>query len=118
MYFTTIDISSRADCQVCQGLIETTSKTAEQLVWLCGRNTVNVNPPEPVDVELDDAYRTLKRDFKMLARSSLAVVFKHDGDVEVSLFNGGRMLIKNIKSEKDALNVYKEIMEKIRQGAL
>jgi hypothetical protein len=29
---------------------------------------------------------------------------------EVSLFNGGRMLIKNIASEKEALKAYREII--------
>jgi hypothetical protein len=32
---------------------------------------------------------------------------------EVSLFNGGRMLIKNVKDEKTALRVYREIAEKL-----
>jgi hypothetical protein len=35
---------------------------------------------------------------------------------EISLFNGGRMLIKNVKDEKSALSVYKEIREKIENG--
>lgn len=114
MYFATIDICKRLDCQVCQGVMEEPFEGVERLVWLCGRNTVNVNPPKSISIKLDDAYEALKRDFKMLARSSLVVVFKYNGDVEVSLFSAGRMLIKNVKDEKAALNVYTEIMEKLR----
>jgi hypothetical protein len=34
-------------------------------------------------------------------------------DYEVSLFNGGRMLIKGVTDEKTALAVYREILKKI-----
>jgi hypothetical protein len=32
---------------------------------------------------------------------------------EVSLFNGGRMLIKGVMDEKTALNVYREILKNL-----
>jgi hypothetical protein len=35
------------------------------------------------------------------------------GDYEVSLFNGGRMLIKNVASEEEALKAYREIVSKL-----
>jgi hypothetical protein len=35
---------------------------------------------------------------------------------EVSLFNGGRMLIKGVGDEKTALAVYREILKKINVG--
>lgn len=113
MYFATIDISKRPDCRVCQGKMEKPSDAVERLAWLCGSNTVNVNPPKPMNIRLGDAYEALKRDFKMLVRSSLVVVFEYNGGVEVSLFNGGRMLIKNVKDEKSALDVYNKLIEKL-----
>jgi hypothetical protein len=45
-------------------------------------------------------------------KSHLAVIFEYKG-LEVSLFNGGRMLIKNVTSEKTALNAYREILKKL-----
>ena len=33
---------------------------------------------------------------------------------EVSLFNGGRMLIKKVSSEQEALRVYREIFSKLK----
>ncbi len=113
MHFATIDIFKRPDCPVCQGKMEKPVEAAERLAWLCGHNTVNVNPPKPLKIRLDDAYETLKRDFKVLVRSSFVIVFEYDGGVEVSLFNGGRMLIKNVKGEKPALDVYNRITEKL-----
>lgn len=113
MYFATIDIFRRPNCRVCEGVLKTPLETAERLVWLCGRNTVNINPPKPISIKLGDAYEALKRDFKMLVKSSLVVVFNYTGDVEVSLFSEGRMLMKNVKDEKAALNIYSRIMEKL-----
>ena len=43
MSFTTIDIFTRPDCPACQRGLKKTVK-AERLVWLCGSDTVNVNP--------------------------------------------------------------------------
>jgi hypothetical protein len=42
----------------------------------------------------------------------LAVIFDYN-DLEVSLFNGGRMLIKNVQNEKAALNAYRKILKKL-----
>ena len=48
-------------------------------------------------------------------KSQLALMFTYRG-FNVSLFNGGRMLIKGVKEEKTALSTYREILEKIDVG--
>jgi ArsR family metal-binding transcriptional regulator len=45
-------------------------------------------------------------------KSQLALRFSYQ-TFQVSLFNGGRMLIKGVTDEDDALTVYREIMQKI-----
>ena len=114
MFFTTIDIFKRSDCPVCQGKPAKLAKPkgGERLAWLCGRNTVNVNPSRPIELSLSDLYERLRHHFKILIKSSLVVVFEYNG-VEVSLFNQGRMLIKNVKNEESALKVYNKVMEKL-----
>jgi len=113
MYFATIDIFRRPDCPACHGKIEKAAERKGRLAWLCGSNTVNINPSNALNIRLDDAYETLKQDFKILIKSSLAIVFRYRGDVEVTLFNGGRMLMKNVEDEKSALDVYNRILEKL-----
>ncbi len=113
MYFASIDIFKTPECPACQGKIGKTGEVAERLAWLCGRDTVNVNPPKPIRIKLDDAYETLKREFKMLVKSPYVVIFQYDGDIEVSLFTGGRMLMKHVKDEASALNVFDKIIEKL-----
>ena len=113
MYFAIIEIFKRLDCPVCQVKEVKPVEGVERLVWLCGRNTVNVNPPKPIDMKLSEIYETLRRHFRILVKSSLVIVFQYNGGVEVSLFNRGRMLIKNVKDEESALQVYNKVIEKL-----
>jgi molybdopterin-synthase adenylyltransferase len=111
MDFTTIDISKNIHCQVCQGeILEITG--GERLVWLCGKNTANINPEKPLNLNLNEAYLKVSELFETRLRSRLALMFMYK-NYEVSLFNGGRMLIKGVKDEKTALTIYNEILNKI-----
>jgi len=112
MYFTTIEILKRPDCPVCgKGEPIKPFAKGERLAVLCGRNTVNVNPSHPISMSLNELYERLRQRFKVLVKSSYVIVFEYDGGIEVSLFNGGRMLIKNVKDEKAALNVHNAVFK-------
>lgn len=112
MYFTMIDIFKRPDCPVC-GVKRALKpvKKAVQLAMICGSDTFNINPSQPTKISLDQAYAKLKKRFMILLKSSLVIVFKYNSNIEVSLFNGGRMLIKNAKDEEAALNVRRVIFK-------
>ena len=113
LYFTKIDIFKRPDCPICRGEIVKPRVGKERLVWLCGQKTVNINPPQPIDLELNEIYNRLKHHFKVLIKSSLVIVFEYDGGVEISLFKPGRMLIKNMEDEEAALKVYTDVINKL-----
>ncbi|TET20437.1 HesA/MoeB/ThiF family protein [Candidatus Bathyarchaeota archaeon] len=111
MYMAKVDIFKNPKCPVCgEAKPEKGVEVTEQLVWLCGQNTVNVNPRKPLTLSINDVCNRLSKRFEVLLKSSFVVVFEHN-DAEVSLFKGGRALIKNVKSEKDALEVYKSVMK-------
>jgi len=110
MTFTSIDILKREGCPACQRT--SLPKLGGKLVWLCGQNTANVNPEKPLKLNLAEVYPVIKDQFDVRVKSRLAVIFDYDG-LEVSLFNGGRMLIKNVHDEKAALNAYREILKKL-----
>lgn len=110
MTFTNIDITKREGCPACRGT--SLSERSEKLVWLCGQNTVNVNPEEPLNLSLTQIYPIIKQQFDVRLKSHLALIFGY-GDFEVSLFNRGRMLIKNVQNEEEALKVYREILKKL-----
>jgi molybdopterin/thiamine biosynthesis adenylyltransferase len=111
MYFTAIDIVQRDGCPACQGSTTVPSRM-EKLVWLCGRDTVNVNPDRESRIDIIEAFGSIKRHFKVRIRSQLAIMFDYKG-FEISLFNGGRMLIRNVSDEKTALKVYRKVIEKL-----
>ncbi|MEM2995822.1 MAG: HesA/MoeB/ThiF family protein [Candidatus Bathyarchaeia archaeon] len=115
MHFATIDIFKKENCPTCQGTVTTTPQ--EKLVWLCGRKTVNINPEKPLKINLNELYGKIKQHFKIRIKSQFAVIFNYK-NLEISIFKGGRMLIKNVKDEKTALKVYKEIMEKLSHSSM
>jgi adenylyltransferase/sulfurtransferase len=111
MSFATIDIAKRPNCPACKGTAPT--ETAEKLVWLCGRNTVNINPEKPKKLDLKKVSELIEQlNLAIRVKSHLALVFDYKG-LEVSLFSGGRMLIKNVADEKIALKAYKEIEKEL-----
>ena len=111
MSFTTIDVGKRAKCPACEGVVR--PELQERLVWLCGQETANINPQAPIKLDLDQVYEVvLQRGFHVRVKSRLALMFNYKG-LEVSLFNGGRMLIKNVKDEEAALKAYREILAKL-----
>lgn len=112
MDFRTIDIQTRPGCKACQLREPIPKAEQERLTWLCGKNTINVNPPRPLKIDLRVASRRLGKGTKIHLRTPMAVVFEFDG-CEVSLFNHGRMLIKGIDSEQRALVVYNRILDKV-----
>ncbi len=111
MDFTTIDISKNAHCPVCRGNLSEIAG-GERLVWLCGKETANINPEKPMSLNLEQVYPEIDKLFSVRLKSRLALMFNYK-DYEVSLFNGGRMLIKGVTDEKRALAIYREILKKI-----
>jgi hypothetical protein len=55
MDFTTIDISKNILCPVCHGEVASIAG-GERLVWLCGKETANINPEKPLKLNLEEVY--------------------------------------------------------------
>lgn len=109
MYFTNIDITKSENCPACHGTIPL-AEPGEKLVWLCGRNTANINPQRPLKLNLNKICEMIQQlHYNVRLKSSLALIFDYK-KLEVSLFSSGRMLIKNVTNEKAALSVYQEIL--------
>lgn len=111
MYFTTIDISKNVNCKVCQS-IKDGIKPKEKLVWLCGRETANINPKISLNLDFNKLANIVQKKYNLKIKSNLAIIFYYKR-FELSLFKSGRMLIKNVDDEKTALRVYKTIMNQL-----
>ena len=108
MEFDKVGIFRRKDCNVCGDRIGPMVERAQRLTWLCGRETVNVNPIEPANLDFERTLKNLRRRFDVLVRSAVVIVLRHGG-LEVSLFRNGRMLIKGVGTEDKALRIYREL---------
>jgi len=62
---------------------------------------------------LNAARRVLQNGHKILLATPMVLVFDYEGH-EISIFKRGRMLIKNVSDEAEALRIYNEIEEVIR----
>jgi hypothetical protein len=114
MHFMTIPIYKRPDCPVCsaRGASEL-EKERGRLTWLCGQDTVNVNPSRLITMSMDTVLLKLRDHYKVLVKSPIVIVFQYGSGVEVSFFQGGRMLIKNVKDEDTASRVYADVWKKL-----
>jgi len=113
MEFSIIDVLKRPNCSACS--MEAEPKQSKlKITWMCGGKTVNVNPISPLNIPLEEIYGKIKLRFKVKLKSAMMVAFKYSDDVEVSIFRGGRMLIKNVNDEEEALHIYESLMKLLR----
>ena len=108
MNFTTLDITENPNCPICHG--EQKAVSAERLVWLCSKDTANINPQTPLDLTLDKAFLIVQKHFEIRLKSQSVLMFSYK-DFRISLFSGGRMIIKGVKDKETALKIYHDILQ-------
>ena len=113
--YRTIELKIRPDCSVCQTRSTQTIEPVRKLAWLCGSNTANVNPDNPLSLDLQKISGTVAVNHRVLLSTPMVLVFDFKGH-EVSLFSKGRMLIKNVRDETEAAEVSKAISRIIGLG--
>ena len=112
MDFRTVDIQIRRDCRVCQVAQPIQQPAEERLTWLCGKETVNINPSRQLRIDLRSVPKRLGKGTRIHLRTPMALVFQYAGR-EITLFAHGRMLIKGVSSEQEGIEVYRKIMDKV-----
>ena len=86
------------------------------MIWLCGGDTVNINPPKSIAVDLDKAYKALSGNFNILAKSAFAVTISLSKGIEVTIFRNGRMLLRRVQDEQTAIEVYDNTFQHIAES--
>jgi molybdopterin/thiamine biosynthesis adenylyltransferase len=108
--YRTVDLRIRRDCEVCQVKPVRVEPYKSRLAWLCGSDTANVNPEIPLQLNLPSIARMIEAYSKVILRTPMVLVFLYKGH-EISLFEKGRMLIKNVHSEEEAHEIFKAVAE-------
>jgi len=106
----TITLRIRPDCEICQVKDKQRPPYPTKLAWLCGSNTANVNPEKPLSLNLQGFAKSVGREHRLLLSTPTVVVFDFKGH-EVSLFQRGRMLIKNVQDEQEALEIARAVID-------
>ncbi len=90
---------------------ESAVKLPIKVVWLCGGTTADITPEKPVKFNMHEAQEKIKKNHcKVRMKSQMATIFDY-GKLEISLFDGGRMLMKNVTDEKSTMMAYRELLQ-------
>jgi sorbitol-specific phosphotransferase system component IIBC len=83
------------------------------IVWLCGGTTADITPAQPLKFNMDQACEKIKKQHvKIRVKSPMLLMFDYM-KMEISLFDGGRMLIKNVTDNKLPMKAFVEILKTI-----
>jgi adenylyltransferase/sulfurtransferase len=110
--FRTINLQVRPDCPVCQIKPTRVETYKRRLAWLCGSDTANVNPERPLALDLQKLGKAISVEHRVILVTPMVLVFEFEGH-EISLFGKGRMLIKNVHSENEAMQVFQAVAKLI-----
>ena len=109
--FRQIDVSSlrdTANCPACHGgerLWLDGSQTSGSTI-LCGRNAVQVAPPEKIRLSLQELANRLESAGKVTSNPFLVRLSVDDTDLEVTVFADGRAIIKGTEDPTVARSIY------------
>jgi hypothetical protein len=82
------------------------------VVWLCGGTTADITPVQPLKFNMNAACDKIKKSCKIRVKSPMVLMFDYM-KLDVSLFDGGRMLIKNVHDKETPLRAYRDILKAI-----
>lgn len=89
---------------------QTVGNLTLNIVWICGGTTADITPSPQVKFSMEQACEKIKKQkIKIRVKAPMLMIFDFM-NMEVSLFDGGRMLIKNVTDEKLAPKAYVEIL--------
>jgi hypothetical protein len=84
-----------------------------KVVWLCGGTTADITPAQPLKFNIDQACEKIKKQHvKIRVKSQMLLMFDYL-KMEISLFDGGRMLIKNVTDNELPMKAFVEILKTI-----
>jgi hypothetical protein len=82
------------------------------VVWLCGGTTADITPANPLKIDMTLACDKIKKQCKIRVKSPMCLMFDY-AKLDVSLFDGGRMLIKGVHDKETPIKAYRDILKTI-----
>ena len=104
-------VKRRDSCETCNASKKARNAPEGTLTILCGEKTFNVMPRRPLSLDLRMISQSVPHDGILAATNSLLVY--RMGELVVSLFKTGRLLIKGAGGEGDALSIASEVWRRV-----
>lgn len=113
--FTSFDLVKRGNCQICRETsIKTKSFVEPRVVELCGKDSFMASPRDPLTLNLAEVADILKKRFEIKLYSNFGISFEHSNGVTISLMKTGNALIKGVSFKEDAIKIYNELMNLLK----
>ncbi len=102
------DLRDRSNCPACQQgeRVWLSGEKGGESTVLCGRNAVQVRPPEKTQLNLDDLKEKLKTSGQVESNKFLLKLMLSDPDYEITIFRDGRAIIKGTEDIGVARGLY------------
>ncbi len=102
-------VSKRPSCTTCADSNSGAENGSEALIELCGGKSFNVLPDEPLSLDLQRLSRSMPSD-RVLAVTETVLVYR-TGELVVSLFRTGRLLVEGVQRRENALLVARNVWQ-------
>jgi len=102
------DLPERVNCPACrQGeRLWLSGERGSQSTVLCGRNAVQISPPDRLALSLEELEKKLSPSGVVTRNAFLLRLTPHEGNCEITLFRDGRAIVKGTEEESVARTLY------------
>ncbi len=76
---------------------------------MCGKDAYQLTPKKKTELDLESLKNRLK-EFEVKYCDALVLILKYE-DKAVTVFSNGRMMVKNVKAENEAVKIARKIIE-------
>ena len=104
-------VKRRDNCETCNATRKARNTPEGTLTILCGEKTFNVMPRRPLSLDLGVISQSIPHEGILAVTDSLLVY--RMGELVVSLFKTGQLLIKGADGEGDALSIASEVWRRV-----
>lgn len=115
--FEKVPLPKEDSCRVCklkpEEIVFKSKREETSVKAVCGRklkSTYVVIPEKDLDLDLRKVVENMNSSYKIVLMSELGVALKKDPNVEVNILKSGIGIIKGTQGDKDAQEVYKQLI--------
>jgi hypothetical protein len=87
-----------------------------EITELCTEETFLVHSSKPEPIDIPKATALLRDRYPLIAQSAMGVQIQFDKRIEVSVVGEGNILVKGVKTSKEAEEIYHQILTVVQEA--